>query len=84
MLVASCAYSELSSSRALELSSFRRAVGLTFVRNKVAPLEVPVQPGDLVIMAGGTMVHGSPSVPRGAATRFATYAHFEQVAQCLE
>ena len=43
-----------------------------------------VEAGDVLLMAGGTLVHGSPKTPKGAPTRFATYADFRPMESELE
>ena len=48
------------------------------LEKQCSELVIPVNPGDVVLFAGGTMVHSSPAAPAGAAARFMTYAHWEQ------
>ena len=50
------------------------------LEKKCERLAIPVNRGDVVFWAGGTMVHASPAVPEGVATRFMTYAHWEEAA----
>ena len=39
-------------------------------------LEVPMGIGDVLIMAGGELVHDVPAVPDDAEIRYMTFAHF--------
>ena len=43
-------------------------------------LVIPVNPGDVVFLVGGALVHSSPAVRAGDATRFMTYAHWAETA----
>ena len=38
---------------------------------------VPMSPGDVMVMVGGRLVHGSPAISAGQPARWATYAHFK-------
>ena len=41
-------------------------------------LEVPMGIGDVLIMAGGELVHDVPAVPYDAEIRYMTFAHFSR------
>jgi hypothetical protein len=43
---------------------------------RVERTELALAAGDLLIFAGGTMVHESPAVPEGEPPRFMTYSKF--------
>ena len=49
------------------------------LKEHCSELTIPVNPGDVVFFAGGALVHSSPAVPAGAATRYMTYAHWQEV-----
>ena len=38
---------------------------------------LPAKAGDVLLMQGGTLVHGSPDVPEGSAARVVAYANFD-------
>ena len=42
---------------------------------------LPANVGDVLLMQGGTLVHGSPEVPSDGTTRLVAYAKFDPKAQ---
>ena len=53
---------------------------MAWLETECKRLCIPVNRRDVVFWVGGTMVHASPAVPPGAATRFMTYARWKEIA----
>ena len=52
------------------------ATELKALAEQCQQVHIPVGRGDVLFFVGGAMVHESPPVQSGAATRYMTYAHW--------